>query len=347
MKVPTLQTHLQTYGGGRKKARRSNRPFEARQSRDRLCRAPGILRRRSLVEASRTPTPPFLGEPLQGPEVAQEDAPTVPDEIPGGEVLDLAQSGVHEFLPQVPVPVFRAACLSHVNHPRPRDEHAGTPESLRTEPEIDVLEIGEEVFIEESDLLEQGTPVEHGSTRSGEHLLFLIVLPPVRLPSATVRSAGVRLEHVAHAFDAFPVLRRQYLRSEAARLRVLLRAPCRGLPASPVPPLHRCSTEQSGPPAISRIPSFTALQKPKFLGRASTRTPGQCDRMYSTEPSRDPLSTTVIRYPDMVWRERDSRLRGRTFIPFQFGMTTSINSSSLFVPVPVCVPVFWPSAISC
>ena len=128
------------------------------------------------------PNPPFLGEPLQGPEVADKDAPTVTDEIPRGKVLYLAQSGVHEFLPEVPVPVFRAACLSHMNHPRLRDEHAGTPESLRTEPEIDVLEIGEEVFIEESDLLEQGMSVEHCGTRSGEHLLFLIVLPPVRLP---------------------------------------------------------------------------------------------------------------------------------------------------------------------
>ena len=86
------------------------------------------------------------------------------------------------------------------------------------------------------------------------------------------------------------------------------------------------------------IPSFTALEKPQFFLNVMIRPPGYLLWIYGTEPSLDPLSTTIISKSCTVWSFRAARHPGSQFMPFQFGMMIDALYGKEVISVPKHTP---------
>ena len=71
------------------------------------------------------------------------------------------------------------------------------------------------------------------------------------------------------------------------------------------------------------MPRFTAGLKPVFSARAISCTSGWCVRSQSTEPSVEPLSTTLTRQSPQVCRRMESRQPTSMWRPLRLGMTMS------------------------
>src|SRR5215471_564838 len=74
----------------------------------------------------------------------------------------------------------------------------------------------------------------------------------------------------------------------------------------------------------ARNPALLPPPKPRLVGNASTRTPGNRSRRNSALPSVDPLSTTMISFSGLPARASitDGRYFSSRSRPFQLGMTT-------------------------
>jgi hypothetical protein len=75
------------------------------------------------------------------------------------------------------------------------------------------------------------------------------------------------------------------------------------------------------------MPTLLPPAKPRFSGRARTATPGNSVRTRSTVPSREPLSTTMMRAPPRSAAARLVRHASVSSTPFQ-ARTTIVTRSA-------------------
>ena len=65
-------------------------------------------------------------------------------------------------------------------------EDATMVSELRPEIQIHVLAVGNEVFVEQADLVEQGSAIRRGAATGAEHLERVVELAPIILPNTTI-----------------------------------------------------------------------------------------------------------------------------------------------------------------
>ena len=204
---------------------------------------------------------------------------------------------------------------------RARHVRAAAARELRAEAPVDVLEVGEELLVEQPDLVERGAPVRAPPRARAEHAARRVVL-------AEVASPCPRCSAMPDQRSVSPVASITSRSSKRSIFAAADAAPgSDSSPATSSPRKSGCSstsllTSATMSPRARSMPRLIAAANPRFSGSATSVTAGQRVRQCSAVPSLEPLSTTITSSGASDWRSSDTSATSSSARPFQVGMTT-------------------------
>ena len=178
---------------------------------------------------------------------------------------------------------------------------AAPPSEAQPERQVDVLQVGEVALVEAANVEHRLPAIQRGARARSEHLAGLIPAPVVgpkrprcsQAPSrrstspASYTRAGSRRSSILHATDAAVASPSRHAairasQSSATTTSVFSRA-------------TYC-------PVAALMPQFAACAKPVFRPSSITRTSGNEASNNATDPSSEPLSTTITSEAGASWR---------------------------------------------